>query len=76
VPVSVSQNIELFTHALRGITITSIPDRQPKYQTVQLNTGHLATLNVKRFHGIIFSVFLLLTIENILCTNQETDLAR
>jgi len=43
-PVLVTQNIELFTHALSGITIVLILDKEPKYQTVRLNTGHLATL--------------------------------
>jgi len=45
VPVSVAQNIELLSHALSGITIIFIP----KYWTVQLNTGHLATLPVADF---------------------------
>jgi len=46
VPVSVTQNIELFTHALPGIAIFFfIPDKEPKYQAVRLNTGHLATLD-------------------------------
>ena len=40
----VAQNIELFTIALSGITIILIPDKGPKYRTVWLNTGHLATL--------------------------------
>jgi len=44
VPVSVGRNIELFTHALSFISIISIPDKEPKYRTVRLNTGHLATL--------------------------------
>src|SRR6218665_2263157 len=43
IPVSVAQNIEQFTHALRGNTIIFIPES--KYRTVRLNTGHLATLN-------------------------------
>ena len=43
----VAQNIELFTLALSGITIIHIPDKGPKYRTVRLNTGHLATLNMK-----------------------------
>jgi len=43
----VAQNIELFTLALSGITIILIPDKGPKYRTVRLNTGHLATLNMK-----------------------------
>jgi len=44
----VAQNIELFTHALSSITIIIlIPDKGPKYRTVKLNTGHLATLNMK-----------------------------
>src|SRR6218665_1262078 len=30
-------------HALSGITIIFIPDKEPKYRTVQLNTGYLAT---------------------------------
>ena len=34
-----------FAHALFGVTINFIPDKEPKYQTVQLNTGLLATLN-------------------------------
>jgi len=42
VTVSVAQNIELFTHALSGITIAFIPDKEPN--TVWLNTGHLAIL--------------------------------
>src|SRR6218665_505401 len=37
--------IELFTHGLSDITIIFIPDKEPKYQTVRLNTGHLATLS-------------------------------
>src|SRR6218665_2089667 len=40
VPMSVAQNIELLTSALSGITII-IPDKEPKYWTVRLNTGHL-----------------------------------
>jgi len=44
VPASVAQNIELLKHALSGIAIIFIPDKEPKNQTVQLNTGHLATL--------------------------------
>jgi len=44
VPLSVAENIELFTHALSGITIIIIPDKEPKYRTVRLNTRHLATL--------------------------------
>src|SRR6218665_2019722 len=43
----VAQNIELFTLALSGITIILIPDKGPKYRTVRLNKGHLATLNMK-----------------------------
>jgi len=43
----VAQNIELFTLALSGITIILIPDKGQKYRTVRLNTGHLATLNMK-----------------------------
>jgi len=42
-----AQNIELFKLALSGITIILIPDKDPKYRTVRLNTGHLATLNMK-----------------------------
>jgi len=30
VPVSVAQNIEILTHALSGITIISIPDKELK----------------------------------------------
>jgi len=48
VPVSVTQNIELFTHALSGITVIFIPDKEPKYRTVRLNTGHLATQPVTK----------------------------
>jgi len=45
VPVLVAQNIELLQHALSGITIISIPDKEPElYLTVRLNTGHLTTL--------------------------------
>jgi len=44
VPVSVAQNIELFTHAFSSITIVFILDKEPKYLTVQLNIRHLATL--------------------------------
>jgi len=47
VSMLVAQNIELLTHALSGITIILIPNKGPKYRTVQLNTGHLATLNIK-----------------------------
>jgi len=43
-PVSVAQDIELLTHALSGVTIIFIRDKEPKYLTVQLNTGHLAHL--------------------------------
>src|SRR6218665_3375726 len=43
----VAQNIELFTLLLSGITIILIPDKGKKYRTVRLNTGHLATLNMK-----------------------------
>jgi len=46
VPVSVAQNIELFTHALSIITIIFILDKEPKYRTVRLNTRHLATLEL------------------------------
>ena len=42
--VSVAQNIALFTHALPDISIIFIPDKESKYRTVRLNTGHLATL--------------------------------
>src|SRR6218665_1232033 len=41
VPMSIAQNIELLTSALSGITIIFIPDKEPKYWTVRLNTGHL-----------------------------------
>jgi len=41
VPVSGAQNFDLFTHALFGITIIFIPDKEPKYRTARLNTGHL-----------------------------------
>jgi len=34
----VAQNIELFTHALSGITIAFIQDKKPNYRTVWLNT--------------------------------------
>ena len=45
VPMSVAQNIELLTHALLfGITIIFVPNKEPKYRTVRLNAGHLATL--------------------------------
>src|SRR6218665_1929207 len=43
----VAQDIELFTLALFGITIILIPNKGPKHRTVRLNTGHLATLNMK-----------------------------
>ena len=43
----VAQNIELFTLALSGITIILISNKGPKYWTVRLNTGNLATLNMK-----------------------------
>jgi len=47
VPMLVAQNIEIyFTHALSGITIIFIPDKEPKYRTLRLNTGNLATLCV------------------------------
>ena len=36
--------MELFAHALSSITIIFIPDKEPKYRTVWLNTEHLATL--------------------------------
>src|SRR6218665_995915 len=43
--VYVAQTVELFTHALSGgITVIFIPDKEPQYRTVRLNTGHLATL--------------------------------
>ena len=45
-PMFVAQNIELLTHALSGITSILISDKEPTYRTVQLNTGHLATLQV------------------------------
>jgi len=45
VAMSVAQNIELFTHALSGITIIFIPDKESNYRTVRLSTGHLETLN-------------------------------
>ena len=47
VSLSGAQNIELFTHALSGITTIFIPDKDPKYRTVRLNTGHLATLRAR-----------------------------
>jgi len=34
----------VFVHALSGITLIFIPDKEPKYRTVRLNIGHLATL--------------------------------
>src|SRR6218665_1904548 len=43
VPAYLAQTIELFTHVLCGITINIIPDKEPKYRTVRLSTGHLAT---------------------------------
>jgi len=39
----VAQNVELFTHALSGIAIIFIPDKEQN-RTVRLNTEHLATL--------------------------------
>src|SRR6218665_1283345 len=43
VSVSVACNIELLTQALSGTCISiTIPDKEPKYRTVRLNTGHLA----------------------------------
>jgi len=42
--MSVAQNIELLTHALSGITIIFMPDKDPKYRAVRLNTGDLAKL--------------------------------
>src|SRR6218665_3520597 len=48
----VAQNIELVTLALSGITIILIPDKGPKHRTVRLNTGHLATLNMKYIHHV------------------------
>ena len=60
-PMSVAQNIELFrpTHVLSGYTLLFIPDKQPKYPrpTVQLNTGHLATLSAAEsfvIEGILY----------------------
>ena len=47
VSMLVAQNIELFTLALSSITIILTPDKGPKYWTARLNTGHLATLNMK-----------------------------
>jgi len=44
--VSLAQTIELFTHVLSGITINTIPDTEPKYRTVWLNTGHLQHLEI------------------------------
>jgi len=44
VPVSVAQNIELFTHALYRITVNVTPNKELKQRTARLNTGHLATL--------------------------------
>jgi len=44
-PVLVANNIELLTLALSGITAIFIPDKEPKYRTVRLKNGHLATLN-------------------------------
>ena len=43
--MSMAQNFELFTHALSGITIIFIPNKESKYRTVRLNTGHPATLH-------------------------------
>jgi len=37
VPMSVAQNIQLWTHALSGIIVIFIPDKEQKYQTVHLN---------------------------------------
>jgi len=33
--LAVTQNIELFIHALSGITIVFIPDKEPKYRIVR-----------------------------------------
>src|SRR6218665_498787 len=41
----VAQNNELFTHALSVITIILLPDKEPTYRTIRLNTRHLTTLN-------------------------------
>src|SRR6218665_3261114 len=41
------QTIELLTHVLSSMTINIIPDTEPKYRIVWLNTEHLTTLNVK-----------------------------
>src|SRR6218665_446807 len=64
VPVSLSQNIELFIHALSGIIFT--PDKEPKYRKVRLNSRHLATIveagltgEVYRYYIGLHSVFLL-----------------
>ena len=54
-PVPVAQNIELFTHALSGITVIFILDKESKYQTVRLNTGHLATLTIA-LHKVILII--------------------
>jgi len=37
-------NIKLLAHALFSITIIFVLDKDQKYRTVRLNTGHLATL--------------------------------
>ena|SRR6218665_541414 len=42
--VYLAQNVEPFKHALSSITIIFIPDKDQKYLTIRLNTGHLATL--------------------------------
>src|SRR6218665_1177655 len=53
---SVAQNIEIFAHALSGIAIIFIPDKEPKYRTIQLNTGHPAILVGLYMHGYVRDV--------------------
>src|SRR6218665_2669659 len=64
--VPVAQNIELFTHALSGITIIFIPDKEPKYRKVRLNTGHLATLSVSPDAYNLIAVFSIYTCASLL----------
>jgi len=43
----------LLTHAVSGITIIFIPDKEPKYRIVQLKSGHLASRNPTR-HACLY----------------------
>ena len=55
------------THALFGITLIFIPDKEPKYWSVRLNTGRLATLLITEGvdHNLYISILFLLLPKDI-----------